>query len=129
MSWMIRAAVVSSFAALSIACAAAPAGEGVASEPEETLGQAQQEQKADPLFPSICRACGCKMETVVIDGCNVSRCVCTDEKGPECIDKAPPPPKSASLGGANDIGGTWTPPRNVSINIGAIGTATIDPSP
>lgn len=96
-----------SFAALAIACSAPV--DGANEETEEAVGQTQQEvKKADPLFGSVCRACGCSMVTRTIDGCQVTRCECNSTKDALCVVNAPggvaavvvPPPPPAA----------WEPP-------------------
>ena len=81
-------ALFSSFAALAVACSAPV--EGANEETEEVVGQSQAElKKADPLFGTVCRACGCSMVTRTIDGCQVTRCECNSTKDAECVVNAP----------------------------------------
>lgn len=81
--------IVSLFAGLSVACAVEPADD-VSSE---EIGEAQQalaNNGNDPLFGTVCRACGCTYESYVgKDGCTRWRCVCDTEAERDCVLKAP----------------------------------------
>ena len=113
MRYSLGVVVASSFAALALACNVPVDSEDGQNEQNESenLGQAQQEQKkADPLFASVCRACGCEMVTRTIDNCQVTRCECSSTEKAECVVKAPggtatvvQPPRQSTLA-RNDYG-------------------------
>ncbi len=85
---ILTVALFASLSILAVACAA-PA-DAPEEDVEETIGTAQQaKQKGDPLYGYICRACGCRMEGIVVDGCTETRCVCPSAREVWCVVRAP----------------------------------------